>query len=260
MNASETFVYPQRAETLPDWERRTGPFLCRIARTAEDLRAVQRLRYDVFNVELGEGLESAHALQRDEDRHDEVSHHLMVERVASGEVVGTYRLLTRELVERAGGFYSGAEFDLSVLPDKVLADGVELGRACVAKGHRGHRILQLLWAGIAAYVFHYGKRYCFGCASMPEVGAAQVAAAMQALYEGGHMHPTMAVHPQPGYELPDVPPEDEIEVPGLIQAYLALGTKVCGTPARDADFGTIDFFVLLDVQDVNPAVLSRLTA
>ncbi len=158
-----------------------------------------------------------------------------------------------------GGFYSELEFDLSPLPSEVLDDGVELGRACVARGHRGHHILELLWSGIAAYVFHNKKRFCFGCASMPDTAPAQAAATTVSLREGGHLHSTLRVLPRPDFAIADVPPAGDHQIPGLLQAYLALGARICSPPARDAAFGTIDYFVLLDVEDVEPAVVSKFT-
>ena len=230
-----------------------------MADSLEDLHALQRLRFDVFNRELGEGLASSELAARDEDAFDALSHHLMVWHRERREVVGTYRLLTRELAERAGGFYSDQEFDLTPLPKEVLDDGVELGRACVARGHRGQRILQLLWSGIAAYLFHNKKRFCFGCASMPDLDPARVAAATAALRDGGHLPPSLRVEPRAGYAMEEHAPRGEGQLPSLLRAYLALGARFCGAPARDQEFGTIDYFVLLDVEDVKPAVLSRLT-
>ncbi len=36
------------------------------------------------------------------------------------------------------------------------------------------------------------------------------------------------------------------ELPSLIKGYLRIGSLVCGPPALDAEFGTADFFLLLD--------------
>lgn len=253
-------MYPKHSAGIPAWSHRQGRYECRYARTDADLDAVERLRYEVFNCELGEGLAESEATARDEDGYDAQSHHLMVSHLASGEIVGTYRLLTHELVADALGFYSGSEFDLSCLPAEVLADGVELGRACVAKGHRGGRILHLLWTGIAAYLAHNEKRFLFGCASIPDDGDEAAAAASLALREGGHLHTRIAVKPQPGNHIDEAAPGLAREIPGLLRAYLGLGARVCGRPARDREFGTIDYFVLLDVQEVAAETRARFDA
>ena len=245
--------YPRHAAGIPEWTHRQGAYECRFARTHRDLDAVERLRYDVFNRELGEGLRESAASARDEDAFDATSHHLMVTHVETGDVVGTYRLLTHELVADRNGFYSESEFDLSVLPPVVLEAGVELGRACVGRGHRGQRILKLLWMGIAAYIAHNGKRFLFGCASMPDCSDASAAAATAALRNAGHMHPTLEVKPRPGFETGPTPPAaGGANLPSLLRAYIALGTRVCSAPARDRAFGTIDYFILLDVEGMAP--------
>ena len=44
---------------------------------------------------------------------------------------------------------------------------MELGRSCVDAAYRNRAAMQLLWRGIAAYVFHYQIDLMFGCASLP---------------------------------------------------------------------------------------------
>ena len=66
----------------------------RLACRADEVRAAQMLRYEVFNLELKEGLATSHATGRDEDYFDPVCEHLLVEHLPSGQVVGTYRLQT----------------------------------------------------------------------------------------------------------------------------------------------------------------------
>ena len=45
---------------------------------------------------------------------DEACDHLIVEEVANGEVVGTYRLQTGEVAAANIGYYSEREFDFAV--------------------------------------------------------------------------------------------------------------------------------------------------
>lgn len=44
-------------------------------------------------------------------------------------------------------------------------------------------------------------------------------------------------------------------LPPLIKGYVRLGAKACGPPALDADFGVADFFVLLDLQNIDERYL-----
>jgi putative hemolysin len=50
---------------------------------------------------------------------------------------------------------------------------------------------------------------------------------------------------------------DEVKVPKLLRAYLTIGAKICGEPAIDREFGTIDFLTLLDLQTLHPRVATR---
>jgi putative hemolysin len=43
----------------------------------------------------------------------------------------------------------------------------------------------------------------------------------------------------------------EIAIPKLFKTYLRVGAKVCGAPAIDRQFGTIDFFVLMDIRNLD---------
>jgi len=255
--ASSTATYPIAQTSLPSGEIEAGSYLVRFARDSSDLDTLLRLRYQVFNLELGEGLDSSHLSGRDEDELDQRFHHLLIVSRKTDEVVGTYRMQTGEMARRGAGFYSDQEFDLSLLPDAVVADAVEIGRACVAREHRNGRVLHLLWRGLALYLTWNRKRYLFGCCSVnsqdPEVGLS-VHAHLEAI---DAVHREIRLPPQPGYECqragpPTVPPPAP-HVPALFQTYLALGAKVCGPPAIDRAFKTIDWLVMLDVGRIDPA-------
>src|SRR5690242_3825850 len=62
----------------------------RLAANREEVRAAQSLRYNVFNLELNEGLAQSHLTRLDEDPFDSVCDHLIVEHPATGQIVGTY--------------------------------------------------------------------------------------------------------------------------------------------------------------------------
>jgi putative hemolysin len=238
---------PGRAADAPRAEIGDSKYAVRFAETAAEVDAVLKLRFDVFNLELGEGLESSFLTGRDEDGFDGSCHHLMVVERASGDVVGTYRLQTGVMAAEARGFYSAGEFDLSHLPAAVLADAVEVGRACIARAHRNTRVLFLLWKGLAAYLAHHRKRYFFGCCSLPSQDAREAQRVSRFLERGGHMHPGLAVPPRPGFECDEADADDAPpRIPPLFGIYLRYGAKVCSPPAIDRAFGTTDFFILFD--------------
>jgi putative hemolysin len=244
-------LYPALAERVPPWLAVRGSYRARFARTREELEAIQRLRYRVFNLELGEGLAASLRTGRDADAFDETSHHILVIDDRSRIAIGTYRLATLESASCGFGFYSAQEFDLDALPASLLARSVELGRACIAAPHRGRQVLALLFEGIAAYAAHNRKRFLFGCTSLPASAAPAVGALGRLLREQGSIDASLAVRPRPGFETTpsdareaDVPPA----LPPLLRRYLRLGARLAAEPAFDRAFGTLDYFTLLDLE------------
>ena len=128
-----------------------------------------------------------------------------------------------------------------------------LSRACVARSHRSKRVLFLLWKGLALYVAHNQARYLFGCCSLTSQSAEEGWRVFDFLERQKRMHPELVVAPRPEHALED-PPEmrsaehaGEVELPILFKIYLRFGSKVCGRPAIDREFKTIDYLVVLDV-------------
>lgn len=243
--------YPAFPERLPGEALTAGRYVVRFARTVEDLDAIERLRFQIFNLELGEGLDSAFVSGRDHDDLDPHFHHLMICCETTGDVVGTYRLQTVEMAAAGAGFYSAAEFDLTGLPQEFIRQAVEVGRACVARGHRNGRVLNLLWRGLALYLVHNEKRHLFGCCSLTSQDRALGLATMQHLTAAGHVHPTLFAPPLPALCCTGADPAavaaSAVHIPPLFASYLSLGAKVFGPPAIDRQFKTIDFLVALDV-------------
>ncbi|HEX4947305.1 MAG TPA: GNAT family N-acyltransferase [Blastocatellia bacterium] len=243
--------YQSRA---PKLELREGRYALRFAQTAMDLDAVLKLRFEVFNLELGEGLQSSFLTGRDRDEFDAQCHHLMVEDTEAGNVVGTYRLQTNEMAAAGNGFYSAGEFDLSHLPDDVVLNSIELGRACIAPAHRHTSVLFLLWRGIAAYTLQQRKRYLFGCCSLTSQNPLEGWEVMNQLQLGGHVHANWLVLPQLGFEC-DIEDDDELlveaKIPKLFRSYLRFGARVCSPPTMDRQFKTIDYFVILDCHQLS---------
>jgi putative hemolysin len=250
-----TADYPATVPALPDTTIEAGSYVVRFARSAEDLDRILRLRYEVFNLELGEGLDASHLTGRDEDELDAGFHHLMILGRRDGDVIGTYRMQTSDMAAAQGGFYSDQEFDLRGVPDGVIADAVEIGRACVARDHRNGRVLHLLWRGLAAFLTWNRKRYLFGCCSVNSQDPAEGVAIHEYLVSRGSVQSEFAVEPRPGYRCEPAgwSATPAPHVPALFQTYLALGAKACGPPAIDRAFKTIDWLVMLDIQSIDRA-------
>ncbi len=87
-------------------ELRLGPYLAKFANGSDELAPALRLRFEVFNLELKEGLESAYASGYDQDEFDAVCDHLIVKHIPSQKTVGTYRLQTGIKAKENLGYYS----------------------------------------------------------------------------------------------------------------------------------------------------------
>lgn len=246
--AATTGASPAAVGPTPGQQATPAPpaYEVRLARDVHEVAAAQRLRFEVFNLELGEGLVQSYGTRRDADELDAVCDHLLVLETSSGRVVGTYRLQTGTMAGAALGYYSAREFDLAPL-EPLRGQIVELGRACVHAEHRSYAVLSLLWRGIAAYAAERGARYLMGCSSLTSLDERVGAAAWRRL----QVHaapPALMTVPQPGWACSLAVEAEPPKIPRLLTAYLALGAKVCAPPAIDRDFGTIDFLTWLDLE------------
>jgi len=249
-------AYPAFREALPTGETTQGRYRMRFAAGDDDLDAILRLRFDVFNLELGEGMDASFETGRDEDEFDPLCHHLMVEEAATGRLVGTYRMMTSSMAARGAGFYSAGEFYLGLLPDAVLDHSIEAGRACIHAEFRDRQVLFLLWKGLASYMAWNRKRYLFGCCSLTSQDPAVGVGALARLAAEGAVDRDLRVVPLPGLECrltpEDARPAGATRLPILFRTYLRHGAKVLGAPAIDREFKTIDFFTCLDVATMAP--------
>ncbi|MEI6861892.1 MAG: GNAT family N-acyltransferase [Verrucomicrobiota bacterium] len=232
-------------------------YVLRLATNPADVRAAQTLRFTVFNLELNEGLAVSFSTGFDADRFDAVCDHLLVCVEATGEVIGTYRLQSGTQASVHHGYYSAQEFDFTPY-EPIRTELVELGRACVHAGHRNRTVLGLLWKGIANYARARGGRYLIGCSSLTSQNPAD-GAAMLAAFTPRHLAPeTHRTTPLSAVACPlDHATMQPPRVPKLLAAYLSLGAKICGAPAIDREFQTIDFLTLLDLDGLSAHTVER---
>lgn len=229
----------------------------RLARNDAEVRAAQELRFQVFNLELNEGLADSHLTGRDEDPFDAVCDHLIVEHRPTDTVVGTYRLQTGISAARNRGYYCEQEFEFAPL-EPLRGEIIELGRACVHQHHRNLVVLGALWKGIADYAKERNARYLVGCSSLTSQDAAVGASAYAELCRRHLVRPEWRTVPKAEYECPTHTLALEApKIPKLLRAYLSLGAKICGPPALDPHFKTIDFLTLLDLSAMPEAAKLR---
>jgi putative hemolysin len=257
MPAAATTASLAWRETEPIVDGTFGRYRIRLAKDGSDRLAACRLRFNVFNVEMGEGLSSSYSTGLDRDRFDPVCDHLIVENREDGRVVGTYRMQSGLTAAAGFGYYSAQEFDFS--PYECIRDQVlELGRASIDREHRSSEVLTLLWRGIAQYAKHYGLRYLIGCSSLnstdPVAGWSLYQALGSQLVSSEYFTVPTAAYALPSCECDAAVP---VKLPKLLRTYLGVGARICGPPAWDRAFGTIDFLTLLDLEQIAPAARSR---
>lgn len=233
-----------------------GSYQIRMTASDADLNLAQALRFRVFNLELHEGLQSSYATGLDADQFDPVCDHLLVEDQKTGEVVGTYRMQSGRSAAGHLGYYSAQEFDFSTY-ESVRGEVIELGRACVHKDHRNFSVLNLLWKGIARYAVKHDARYLIGCSSLTSQDPAEGAALYRSFQKYLAPEP-LRTSPLPACACPlDKMVSPAPKAPKLLSAYLMCGAKICGAPAIDREFKTIDFLTLLDLKSLPARVADR---
>jgi len=238
-------------------ELRSNNLGVRLAVSADELDAVQALRYRVFYTEMGARPDAATRMSaRDSDEFDAIADHLLVVDHDLGEgpdsVVGTYRLVRQDAAAKLGRFYSAGEYDISRLED-FPGELLELGRSCTAPAYRSRAVMQILWRGIAAYVFHYGIELMFGCASLH--GTDPDALAGELTYLHAHHLAPAAIRPRAlehRYVAMDRCDPDRLHprqalmrLPPLVKGYLRLGGFVGDGAVIDHQFNTTDIAVIV---------------
>ena len=237
-----------------------GQFTIKFAETLKEVEEAQRLRYEVFNLEQGKGLESAHSEGVDKDEFDEHCLHLLVIENSTSKVIGTYRLHLGTIACSAKGFYSAREYEMHGI-DAIAEESLELGRSCVSPRFRTGSVVALLWSGIAELMKRAKLRYMLGCVSLEDTDPSVGWALYEYFLAEGRLCSFLSGIPLPAFKLPP-PNEERVKellsdksklqkyIPPLFKGYLRIGCKICGNPAFDSEFKTIDFLIIVDVRSV----------
>lgn len=233
-------------------EIKSQQYTIKFAKSESEVEAALQLRHKVFNEELKRGFKGQSG--KEMDKYDDQSHHLIVIENKTGAIVGTYRMQTYEQALSGHGFTSGVRFKLEQLPEEVLKNAVEVGRACISNEHRSGRVLYLLWKGFAGYLEHFNRRYLFGYAALNTDSLAVAQNTYNYLKENGDIHPEYYIEPKKEY-VPEMDPKaektDEINIPPLLKNYLDVGSKVIAGPSYDKRLDLIHFMILLDVETIS---------
>lgn len=221
-----------------------------LARTLEEIREVQRLRYKIFVEAMGlDMLKNHEGLERDE--FDEFCDHLIVRDTRTLEVVGTYRVLPPRSLINTRGFYSENEFDLGRLAH-LRPRIIEAGRACIHPDYRSGGVIMMLWAGLAACMQREKAEFLSGCASVSLADGGNTINALYRKLSADHLcPPEYRVAPHLPFPLHDDPLPASVPVPALIKGYLRSGAWICGEPAWDSDFHCADLFMMLPLSQLD---------
>jgi putative hemolysin len=236
---------------------RIGNLEVRLAFTEAEVAAAQALRYRVFYEEMAAHPSAEIAAQhRDFDDYDALCDHLLVLDHALGAgpaaVIATYRLIRRPAAEQVGSFYSASEYDITNITN-YSGNVLELGRSCVDQRYRNRPTMNLLWRGIAAYIFQHNIAVMFGCASLPGTDPRALALPLSYLYYH-HLAPP-ALRPK---ALPERYVDMRLLAPGevdpraamamlppLIKGYLRLSGFIGDGAVIDHEFNTTDVCVIV---------------
>ena len=232
---------------------RPQPYQIQWARHLDEVREAQRLRYQVFALEMGARLKSD-LPEHDIDLFDDYCEHLLVRDSETGMVVGTYRVLTPAQSRRIGGFYTETEFDLVRLRH-LRSNMVELGRSCVHAEHRSGGVILALWGALAEFMSRNQLDTMVACASIPlqhqRLPSGHAAASIWQQVREKHLAPIeYRVTPRLALPVDELQCDVQVDPPALIKGYLRMGAKVLGAPAWDPDFNTADLPMMVRVPEL----------
>lgn len=240
--------------------QRKGNYAAALACSDRSVDEVLRLRYEVFNVELGEGLAQSSVTGLDRDEYDGQMTHLVLLDTLSRRVVGTYRAQTVTHALNHRGIYSAQLFEFSGL-ETYYPRMVEVGRACLAQEHRNLQAILTLWLGLGEFMNMFNQQYLFGCCSLTTQDPDDGWRALKTIRQRRYLHSNVFMSARPRHSCgaparehdPSLGPA--IPLPKLFRTYMHMGAKVVSGPAIDREFGTVDFLVFMDAKDVTLSAL-----
>ncbi len=225
-------------------------FIIKLADNRQEIEQAQQLRYEVFRREQGR-LESCNGVGSiDVDEYDEYCLHLIVIDKESQAIVGTYRMHPGMVARKGIGFYSEREYTIRGL-EKIADDVIEMGRSCVAAEYRTGAVVSLLWAGIAEIKRRTDAQYLIGCVSLETTDSKVGWGLYHYLKRRYGVSELLSALPHQRFVLPmsdgELSDSELIKfIPPLFKGYIRLGAKICGEPVLDHEFGSIDFFVVME--------------
>ncbi|MDO9181805.1 MAG: GNAT family N-acyltransferase [Bacteriovorax sp.] len=239
-------------------EIKTQNYTLSTATHMSELVSLFRMRHHIFFNETG----ITDDMNLDLDEYDSICDHLVIRSNQTGEICGTYRMVSSLVTSK---FYSQGEFNLD---DFLETEGVklELGRACIDPSHRNGAVIDLLWKGIGEYARQTNAKYLFGCSSIMTISKPMAKAIVKILVKTKNTSDKFNVSPIGKYKIDfskikghDVFDEKFVisQIPSLLRSYMNAGAKIYGFPALDNEFQCFDFFTILNLEEVSSAYQKR---
>jgi putative hemolysin len=220
----------------------------RLASSDKDRDEIYKIRYKVFNEELGEGLPESALTERDVDKFDENCDHLLIEK--ENKIIGTYRLLPGPRISKEHGFYSETEFRIKNLPID-FNKSLEMGRACILPDHRKQATLICLFIGIRHCMNLRNCNNLFGLASLAPMSHENALATYQKIHSMGRVLEISGVEPLASMSIPvGTRIGSDPHIPSLMSVYFGMGAYVCARPAYDPVFRCHDMLTLLRLEEI----------
>jgi putative hemolysin len=242
---------PERSAMLA---LRKGRYFTRFAETDADVLAAQRLRHLAFF-----GIPGI-----DADPFDAACRHVLVEEIATGTLVGCFRLLPLNGGAEITRSYSAQYYELGALSD-YQGLMVEMGRFCIHPDRHDPDILRVAWGALTRFVDTQGVELLFGCSSFHGTETADYLDAF-AMLKARHLAPKRWL---PRVKAPNVfrfaarlrrKPDVRramLKMPPLLRTYLLMGGWVSDHAVVDQEMNTLHVFTGLEISTI-PAARKRL--
>lgn len=234
-----------------------GRYAAHFAASEADMAASQALRARAFR--------AGGAATGDADRFDALCRHVLVEEVATGRLVCSFRLLPLSGGAEIGRTYAAQFYELSALA-RFPGRMVELGRFCMEPGCHDPDVLRVAWGAMTRFVDAEGVEMLFGCSSFIGTEPEGYLDAF-AMLRAAHLAPRRWL---PRIKAPRVfrfaralrlrKPDMRAAMaamPPLLRTYLMMGGWVSDHAVVDADMGTLHVFTGLEIGRI-PAGRARL--
>jgi len=239
-----------------------GQYDVRLARNEDEVRAAQRLRYEILFKNNGGRISKAMLdTQREEDEWDGVAYHVIVVDTKNDDlVVGTVRLVSDTALAQGQSFYTEQAFNIKHLRSNYR-HAIELSRACVSSSERGGLVLMLLWKFTIQFVKQNDYEMMFGCVSFLGTDYLEHTEVLSYLHEKHSIPPELMPSPKTNAHSVAITEfcttlecydsrECRNKIPTLLRGYLKVGARISEHAIVDPVFNTTFVAVYVDVNEM----------